>query len=148
MTFINFVITPESTNSIQLNTLEIFRTNLRLLTIGLKWLKLFNKCPKYFRLPSWTRKIFTPDGDLRKIAHFSYQLDTPNKLMQRLKVGFLIRDMFERFAMKANATLSPDRSIFVYSAHDITIVNLMRALNLVEVIATSVTTLNYNFYIK
>lgn len=56
--------------------------------------------------------------------------------MAKLKAGFLIREMFERFAMKANATLSPDRSIFMYSAHDITIVNLMRALNLVEVIAS------------
>lgn len=55
--------------------------------------------------------------------------------MQRLIAGWLVREMFERFAMKANATLSPDRSMFVYSAHDITIVNLMRTLNLDEVIA-------------
>lgn len=72
---------------------------------------------------------------MRKIAHFSYQIPTRTTLMKRLKAGFLIREMFERFAMKANATLSPDRSIFVYSAHDITIVNVMRALNLTEVIA-------------
>lgn len=63
--------------------------------------------------------------------------------MAKLKAGFLIREMFERFAMKANATLSPDRSIFMYSAHDITIVNLMRALNLVEVIASMCVSFSY-----
>lgn len=29
-------------------------------------------------------------------------------------------------------TLSPDRSLFVYSAHDVTLVNMMRALDIVE----------------
>lgn len=53
--------------------------------------------------------------------------------MKRLKAGFLIRGIFERFAMKANATLLPNRSIFMYSKHNITIINLMQALNLVEV---------------
>lgn len=56
------------------------------------------------------------------------------KLMARLKAGFLIREIFNRFTMKRDLTLSPDRSLWIYSAHDLTIMNILAALDLYEVI--------------
>lgn len=65
------------------------------------------------------------------MAQFSFQMKTRTRLMARLSIGFLLREMFERFQMKANGTLN--RKMFIYSAHDLTIVSLLRALNLAEV---------------
>lgn len=53
--------------------------------------------------------------------------------MARIKSGFLIKEMFERFAQKMNQTLKPDRSLWIYSAHDATIANLLNSLGLFEV---------------
>lgn len=67
-------------------------------------------------------------------------MDTNTKLLARLKVGFLIREIFERFTMKKDSTLTPNRVLWVYSAHDETIINLLNALNLFEVLFFSEST--------
>lgn len=61
-------------------------------------------------------------------------MDTNTKLLARLKSGFLIKNIYERFTMKKDSTLSPDRVLFLYSAHDETIINVLNALNLFEVL--------------
>lgn len=61
-------------------------------------------------------------------------MDTNTKLLARLKAGFLIREIFERFTMKKDSTLTPNRVLWVYSAHDETIINVLNALNLFEVL--------------
>lgn len=48
--------------------------------------------------------------------------------MARLKSGFLFKEILDHFSMKINSTLKPDRSLWVYSAHDITIINLLNSL--------------------
>lgn len=89
--------------------------------------------PKNFhRLPTWTNKVF-PGGSFKKIAIFSFKMDTNTKLLARLKVGFLLREILERFTMKKDLKLSPDRSMWIYSAHDGTIVNLLNALGVFQV---------------
>lgn len=55
------------------------------------------------------------------------------KLLARLTTGFLIREILERFTMKKDSTLSPDRSLWVYSAHDETIFRILMSLRLYEV---------------
>lgn len=44
----------------------------------------------------------------------------------------MLTEITDHMVKKRSNTLSPDRSVFVYSAHDVTLVNLMRALNIVE----------------
>lgn len=61
-------------------------------------------------------------------------MDTNTKLLARLKVGFLIREIFARFTMKKDSTLTPNRVLWMYSAHDETIINVLNALNLFEVL--------------
>lgn len=58
--------------------------------------------------------------------------------MKKLKSGFLIKEMLERFTQKINKTLQPSRSIWIYSGHDVTISNLLNSLGLFNVIAPNV----------
>lgn len=77
-----------------------------------------------------------PDGKLKELARLSFLMDTKTTLMKRLRVGFLIRDIFERLTNKKNAMLG--HSMWMYSAHDLTIVLLLDALGLFEVTTHSV----------
>lgn len=92
-----------------------------------------NEKINYFRLPAWTPKVFYPGGDMEKLANFCFSMPTNTKLLARLKAGYFVRDILERFTMKAEQTLSPDRSMWIYSAHDSTIANILNALGLFEV---------------
>lgn len=83
-------------------------------------------------LPEWTKKIF-PGGDLQWIADRSFQLQTNTPEMARLKSGFLIREMLNRFNQKIKSQLDPDRNLWIYSAHDTTVANILNTLNLFEV---------------
>lgn len=77
--------------------------------------------------------MFYPDCDMEKVTRLWFRMDTSTKLMARLKYGFLIRDILERFTMKKDSTLSPDRSLHIYSAHDTTVANVLNSLGLLEV---------------
>lgn len=88
---------------------------------------------KNFPLPSWTDKVFYDGGDMQKLAYFCFKMRTNTKQLARLKVGFFIREIFGRFSQKMDGTLSPDRSVWIYSAHDTTIANVLNTLGLFEV---------------
>lgn len=84
-------------------------------------------------LPEWTKKVFFPGGDMEKLARFWFAMPSNTRLLARLKAGFLIREILERFTMKKDSTLSPDRSLWIYSAHDSTVANVLNTLGLFEV---------------
>jgi len=46
--------------------------------------------------------------------------------------GPLLKEIVTRTAAKKNGTLDPDRALWIYSAHDITVVNLLNAMGLYE----------------
>lgn len=52
--------------------------------------------------------------------------------MKKIKGGALITDVIDNMVRKRLKILSPNRSIFVYSGHDITLVNVMRSLGVLE----------------
>lgn len=85
-----------------------------------------------FRLPQWAEKA-TEDGVMEYIAklHLKSYCATPQ--LARLKSGFLIKEIVERFSQKINSTLQPDRVLWLYSAHDVTIYNVLNSLGLFEV---------------
>lgn len=66
------------------------------------------------------------------IATFDFTLyaDTPN--LARFASGFLIKEILEHFSQKANSTLVPDRSLWMYSGHDFSIVNALNSLGLYD----------------
>lgn len=53
--------------------------------------------------------------------------------MARLKIGFLLRQILDRCEAKIKDALSPNRSVWIYSAHDTTIGNVLNSLGLFEV---------------
>lgn len=54
--------------------------------------------------------------------------------MRRLYSGFFIREILDHCTAKLNGTLSPNRSIFIYAAHDTTIASLLNSFGLYNVI--------------
>lgn len=83
-----------------------------------------------FTLPEWTKKVY-PEP-LRSISARSFATKTNTPLMARLKAGPLVKEILERFRAKASGKLRPDRSVWVYSAHDTTVANLLNALRLFD----------------
>lgn len=67
------------------------------------------------------------------IATFDFKTYTDTPQLARLKSGFLLKEIIEHFYQKVNSTLQPNRSVWMYSAHDITITNMLNSLNLYEV---------------
>lgn len=68
------------------------------------------------------------------IATFDFKTYADLPITARLKSGFLLKEMLEHFSQKINSTLEPDRSIWFYSGHDITITNMLNSLRLYEVV--------------
>lgn len=87
-------------------------------------------------MPEWTREVFTEGGAFQWIGLHDFILPTATPLLARLGTGFLIRDMLERFTHKIESKLVPDRSIWIYSSHDIQICNILNYLGVYEVFSS------------
>lgn len=88
---------------------------------------LYNKT-----LPDWTKEIY-PSEDMTFISDFSFALFTYTRPMARLKTGPLIKEMLERFSQKTKHKLNPDRSVWIYSAHDTTVANVLNTLKVFKI---------------
>lgn len=70
---------------------------------------------------------------MKYIREVNYEIKSKPQLV-RLKSGFLIKDIFDRFAQKIDGTLQPtNRTLWVYSAHSTTIKLLFDGLGLSSV---------------
>ncbi|XP_063706342.1 venom acid phosphatase Acph-1 [Culicoides brevitarsis] len=81
-------------------------------------------------LPDWTEQIF-PDR-MYPATLRSYTLFTETPYMKKIKGGALFTDILDKMIKKRNGLLSPNRSIFIYSGHDVTLVNIMHAMGILE----------------
>ncbi|XP_055296490.1 testicular acid phosphatase homolog isoform X2 [Sitodiplosis mosellana] len=81
-------------------------------------------------LAAWAQKAIEPNGIMEYMAKFYFQMGSATPQLARLRTGFLIKEMLERFTQKINATLSPDRSLWLYSSHDLMISNMLNTLGL------------------
>lgn len=84
-------------------------------------------------LAHWAEEVIKPNGTMEYIATFDFKTYTDTPQLARLKSGFLLKDILEHFLQKVNSTLEPNRSVWFYSAHDITITNMLNSLGLYEV---------------
>lgn len=75
----------------------------------------------------------TPGGDFEYLMHYYFQMFTQTPEMKRIKSGYLLKEILDRFTNKTQSTLSPDRSLWLYFAHDITITNMLNSLGLFKV---------------
>jgi lysosomal acid phosphatase len=77
-------------------------------------------------LPEWTKEVY-PDK-LKPISGLSFAVKTYTPLLARLKTGPLLKEILTHFKDKINKKLSPNRSYWVYSAHDTTVANMLNTL--------------------
>lgn len=82
-----------------------------------------------FSLPQWAQKVFGT-SDFMFISFYQLLLNTATTEMKRLKSGFLLKEIFDRFTNKSQSTLSPDRSLWMYFGHETTIANMLNTLGL------------------
>lgn len=72
--------------------------------------------------------------------------------MARLKSGFFIKQLLNAFDEKSKSKLSPNHTFRMYSAHDSTIVNLLNALGLYDVMFSILkiyfVSFNINFHLN
>lgn len=67
------------------------------------------------------------------ISARSFATNTYTPQLARLKLGPLLKEILDRFVSKTVSKLNPDRSLWIYSAHDTTVANLLNTLGLFEV---------------
>lgn len=66
-------------------------------------------------------------------AGLSFQTPTYNRKLARLKSGPLLKEILDRFNAKSHHKLKPNRSLWMYSAHDTTVANLLNTLKLFSI---------------
>lgn len=71
---------------------------------------------------------------MEQAAKMAYVDFTRTKQLARLRSGFLLREILDRFVTKSQSRLSPDFSFWVYSGHDATIFNMLNTLGIPDVI--------------
>lgn len=59
--------------------------------------------------------------ELTKLSAFEGWTFIGTREMSRLYSGFLLREIVERFMMKIEEVLKPNRTLWLYSAHDETL---------------------------
>lgn len=64
--------------------------------------------------------------------------DSATPELARLTSGFLLKEILQRFDKKVDSTLQPNRSLWVYSGHDYTLVNLLNSLGLFKVFVNKI----------
>uniref|UniRef100_A0A1L8DYX7 Putative lysosomal & prostatic acid phosphatase n=1 Tax=Nyssomyia neivai TaxID=330878 RepID=A0A1L8DYX7_9DIPT len=79
-------------------------------------------------LPDWTESVF-PDK-MVTLAERNLALITETPFMKKIKGGSIMTEILDNMVKKLNGL--QHRSIFVYSAHDVTLVNFMRAIGVIE----------------
>lgn len=78
-------------------------------------------------IPPWAEDACAPGGPMEEIAKVVYVLRAKPDLV-RIRSGFLLKEMLERFKAKKNGELEPDRALYMYSAHSSTITTLLNGL--------------------
>uniref|UniRef100_A0A182PV94 Acid phosphatase n=1 Tax=Anopheles epiroticus TaxID=199890 RepID=A0A182PV94_9DIPT len=81
-------------------------------------------------LPDWTEGIFPQK--MLPIAERSLALITELPLMKKIKGGAIVGELLDNAIRRRSGILIPERNIFIYSGHDVTLVNFMRALNIID----------------
>lgn len=87
----------------------------------------------FWRIPAWARKIFIPGGIFEYISTFWFKFITGTTELKRLKSGFLLKQLLDRFKNKTLSLLPAEQMMQIYSGHDITISGILDSLDVFEV---------------
>ncbi|XP_015117780.1 uncharacterized protein LOC107041654 [Diachasma alloeum] len=87
--------------------------------------RLYNKT-----LPAWTSSVY-PDK-MQPMVNFAFTAYAHTKILQRLRTGLLMKEMVTHMIQKSKSSLVPDRKLFMYAAHDVTVANLLMTLGVFD----------------
>lgn len=76
--------------------------------------------------------MFYPGGAFEYLADYWLVFSTATTELKRLKCGFLLKEIFDRFTSKA-LSLLPDHLMHIYSGHDITLGGVLNWLGVFQV---------------
>ncbi|GLH03939.1 Uncharacterized protein GBIM_09752 [Gryllus bimaculatus] len=83
-------------------------------------------------LPEWTNSVF-PDK-MKQLAAKSLAIFTHNDFMKRIRGGPLLKEVVDLMSKKAEDTVKNEGRMHLFSAHDLTIVNVWRTLGFTELL--------------
>lgn len=81
-------------------------------------------------LPEWTKKVYP--NPLTEMAAIAFQTPSITRELARLQSGPLLKDMLKAFKAKFEGKLEPNRGIWMYSAHDTTVSDLLNILRVFD----------------
>lgn len=82
-------------------------------------------------LPDWAKKVI--HGDFEYLNNMWYIIFTATTELKKIRSGYLLKEILDHFTSKILKTLSPNRTLWMYFAHDITIANMLNSLGLFKV---------------
>ncbi|XP_031621877.1 lysosomal acid phosphatase-like [Contarinia nasturtii] len=85
---------------------------------------------KGLKIPKYLKDLVKEGSDMEKVANMQFSFYAKTRDTARIRPGFLFKEILEHFVQKANKTLTPDRNLWIYSAHDVTIVTILNALGI------------------
>lgn len=85
---------------------------------------------------------------MEHLGGYWFKLITGTNDLKKLYSGFLLKEILDRFDKKANLNLSPDRSMWLYSAHDVTIGSMLNTIGVFEVIITQFITSKFVVFLE
>jgi len=80
-----------------------------------------------YSLPNWTNTIF-PDK-LKEVSELSFLLPSYNPILKKLSSGVLLNEIVNHMKLKQSNKMKPDIKLWIYSAHDTNVANLLNSLN-------------------
>lgn len=82
------------------------------------------------KLPEWVHKVY-PNRTL-PLMKKSLTIFSHTDFMKRIRGGSFIKEVIDKMISKRDGTLQPNRQMFLYGAHDITIVHVLRTLGFTD----------------
>lgn len=81
-------------------------------------------------LPDWAQYVMKYHfDDLNRIITQQFLMWTETQNMKKIKAGYFLKEVLDRFLNKSKSLLHPDRTLWIYSGHDNSIINVLNSLN-------------------
>lgn len=80
----------------------------------------------------WTNRALKSNKTLEYLSAVLFETNTHTEELKRLNAGYILEQMLKHFKSKIALNAKPE-SLWIYSAHDETIVNVLNSLNVFDV---------------
>lgn len=85
-------------------------------------------------MPDWTKKVgFGKGTEFEWLSNQVFFVNSASPAMTYFSAGYFLREILQNFKDKIESKLYPDRSLWLYCGHDLTIATILNGLGLFEV---------------